>query len=147
MKEFSPATDSRRRRPAATAPSEPRGSASGELVGQVIFFVQDWSNIPQYKGRKLAPTTPEKTTMKPAPADKVFTLVPRVETQPIPTATAKVVRLCWRTPKNSIPTFHLSQGEVPSVEQPSSDKVSKPSSKQHIPVFIYVCFHLFAKTR
>jgi len=83
--------------------------------------------------------------MKPGPADKIFTLVPRVETQQIPTATAQVARPRGRPPKNLIPTFDLSQKEVPLVEQPSSDKVSKPASKQHILVFIYVSFHLSLK--
>jgi len=86
--------------------------------------------------------------MKPGQADKVFTLVPRVETQQIPTAAAKIARRRGRPPKNLIPTFDLSQSEaeVPLVEQPSSDKVFKPASKQHIPVFIYVCVHLFPKS-
>ena len=47
--------------------------------------IQDWSDVPLYKGEKIAPgqspATPDKTTIKLGPADKVFTLAPHVVTE------------------------------------------------------------------
>ena len=98
------------------------------------------------KGRKIVPTTPDKTTTTEVPAEKVFVLLPQAESQEVPIPTAKVPRPRGR-PKKLIPTFTVSQGDMSSVQQAPPDEVVKAASKQHIPVFLFTRFHLsFAKS-
>ena len=75
------------------------------------------------------------------PSDKVFVLVPEVESQEVAIPLAKVPRPRGR-PKKLVPTFTLAQGDMSSVHQVPPDQVVKASSKQHIPVFLLPRFHL-----
>ena len=93
------------------------------------------------KGRKLVLTAPDKPSTTAEPSDKVFVLVPEEESQEVPIATGNVVRPRG-SPKKSVPTLPLAQGEMSSVHQVPHDQVVKASSKQNIPVFLLPRFHL-----
>ena len=61
--------------------------------------MQDWSEVPRYKGKKVLPVTPSKATSQTEPAEKVFTLVPKESIEKVGVDGIKIARPRGRPPK------------------------------------------------